>query len=386
MLSTASRPRLPSLTGIRLFAALGVVGIHTGASWTGNSAAIDAAGLGYLGVPLFFLLSGYVLAWSGHSARSPAAFYRARAARYWPLHLLTFAIAVAFLPMPVADLPKLHLGGAVANVFLVQAWFPHPGIYYGANGVAWSLSCEIFFYLLFPWLDRWIARLDPCALRRLAGCVVFWMAAPVAAAHLGTHSWDQPGGVWYWLTFICPLYNLGYFVLGLLLVRLVDLRRRPRTLTIGAGVAGVLTAAVIAVLYAASAGTPSRDFVSLLVLPFLVFTMLAAAASDLRGDGFSVLRWRWVVTGGKWSFAIYLTHQLVWKQLYLWDLKIPGTSLTHHQLLPLYLAVAAIAAAAGHYLVERPMERELLRAGSGRRQAPHPPLRALPTPDVVKAA
>jgi peptidoglycan/LPS O-acetylase OafA/YrhL len=41
---------------------------------------------------------------------------------------------------------------ALANVSLLHAWLPKMSVYFGLNSVTWSLSCELFFYLVFPLL------------------------------------------------------------------------------------------------------------------------------------------------------------------------------------------------------------------------------------------
>ena len=57
-----------------------------------------------------------------------------------------------------------------SNVFL--AWVPTDKVYFGYNAVAWSLSCEVFFYLCFPWLVKAIAALAPRGRRLLVGAVI----------------------------------------------------------------------------------------------------------------------------------------------------------------------------------------------------------------------
>lgn len=98
---------------------------------------------GYLGVTFFFVLSGFVLTWSGSTRNGVGAFYRNRFARIWPLQIVTLLVA-AVLPYGSSD----NWGTFAQNVLLAQAW-----TYEGAhsfNWVSWSISDEAFFYQLFP--------------------------------------------------------------------------------------------------------------------------------------------------------------------------------------------------------------------------------------------
>lgn len=107
-----------------------------------------------IGVTFFFILSGFLLAY-GYKKRlmtreiSTSDFYKARAVKLYPLHILCFA-AVFLLGIRnfvTADLPK-----AVLNLFLLQSWVPSPDYYMSYNAVPWFLSDELFFYLMFPFV------------------------------------------------------------------------------------------------------------------------------------------------------------------------------------------------------------------------------------------
>lgn len=159
------------LTTFRFFAAMGVVMHHFFGSI--ESGVPDTSRLhliavyGYLGVPFFFMLSGYILTHSYASTPEKAAgldqrqFWWKRFARVYPLYIFSLLIDV---PRAVIHSSGLHgaAGAAfrlvptfVANVFMVQSWNEY--LLGEWNRPSWSLSAEAFFYLLFPLLSLKLA-------------------------------------------------------------------------------------------------------------------------------------------------------------------------------------------------------------------------------------
>ncbi|WP_312767477.1 acyltransferase [Epilithonimonas sp.] len=110
---------------------------------------------GYLGVSFFFILSGFVLSYSYETKLKNQKitrrdFYVARLARIYPLHFITL-----FLAIPIVYLNShnsLHIWSFLANLFLVQSFIPKEFFYFGFNAPAWSISDEMFFYLIFPFI------------------------------------------------------------------------------------------------------------------------------------------------------------------------------------------------------------------------------------------
>jgi len=167
-LRTESRPaQLRSLTGMRFFAAFMVFAFHTafigmypGVQETMNKVLWQA---GFLGVGFFFLLSGFVLAWSSRPSDTTRAFWRRRAFKIFPNHLTTF-IAAALL-LALVDGMVLNGRDAVLNIFLLQSWAPDMNIRGNYNGVAWSLSCEALRGARPPAVCRGCGRITPCCAR-----------------------------------------------------------------------------------------------------------------------------------------------------------------------------------------------------------------------------
>lgn len=247
--------RLQALTGLRAVAALLVVMFHfltihvaTGAGvWpfaTRLTANVIASG--YTGVSFFFLLSGFILAYTytgvggaggGRGLRGTARrFWRARFARIYPVYALSVVAGLLLYlkwhvwheqfcagPRPSWTPTGEHpVAAAIASFLLAGDWTPCLMTW---NAPAWSLSAEAFFYLVFP-----LAAFGLVRLRRphLVGAIVLCWAA-IAATALAYMVFSLDGSVmrtpwwhryWAWGLYSNPLVRLPEFLLGVALGRL----------------------------------------------------------------------------------------------------------------------------------------------------------------------
>ena len=348
------RPRLDSLTGLRFLAALAVFGNHAGDVFVGDTSSWgEALQTGRAGVAFFFILSGFVLAWSGATGQSgAAAFYRRRVARIVPNHVVAWIVAL----LVVLAIEGVRPGaiGAVLSLLLLQAWSPDPAVHFAVNSVAWTLSCEMFFYLLFPLLMIAATRLRATwRLRLIAVLVATSFLIPVAARLLLADDTAT------WFVYVFPPARLPEFVIGILLALEVADRRLPR---IPVAAAAGLVVLMFAVLWQAP------GLLQPAALPVLPFALLIAACAQADLDGRrGVTSARWLVRLGEWSFALYLLHELVLrtaaKAVDLDAMPAPVAV----PVVALLLAGSVAASAALYRVVERPAEARLR---SGRRSTP----------------
>ena len=155
---------IPAFTGVRGFASVWVVLFHLSQSFKGLLGLHESAPFvvtGFLGVDLFFILSGAVLYhvhatdFVQYSVKGHLKFLRLRLARVYPLHafcLLAFAAVVCILPGFTAT---YHPGGfSLANflstLLMINNWgFSTASLW---NVPSWSLSAEWLGYLVFPFI------------------------------------------------------------------------------------------------------------------------------------------------------------------------------------------------------------------------------------------
>jgi len=314
----AQESQLPTLTSLRWVAALLVFAYHAGAEnlfanhSVGRSLASVTAKAGAVGVSFFFVLSGFVLTWSAREGEPIPTFWRRRIAKIYPNHIASFIVALLLILRVGPLLPGGRVwSGAAANLFLVQAWIPNPYVFISVNGVSWSLSCEIFFYLTFPfWLG--VVRRIPAQhlVWGFALLVVLILGVPLVAAELPREPelpWKAAPTYAYWFVYIFPPIRMLEFVIGIILARMV---REGRFIRVKLSTATLL----FAVSYFGALHVPYLfAFVAATVVP-IALVIAAGAQADLQGlqsQSRQTLVTRLGVWLGEISFAFYLVHRLV---------------------------------------------------------------------------
>ncbi|MFJ9845041.1 acyltransferase family protein [Kitasatospora sp. NPDC101155] len=263
------------------------------------------AKIGFVSVGFFIVLSGFILTWTARENDRLLSFWRRRLARFYPSHVLAWAIAMALMAWLAV---KPVLGDALPSLFLFQAWTSNEKVFWAVNGPSWSLCGELLFYFAFPWLLRLVRKIPD---RRLWLCAGSLVAAIVATALIGglvvsstpetpfVHvSWEQQ-----WLVFNHPATRILDFSLGIVMARILQTGRWIR---VPLGVAGLtLVPAYLLALWLPN----TLGLVAPTVIP-LALVITAAAAADLDGKS-TVFQRRTVVRLGELAFAFYLTHTLV---------------------------------------------------------------------------
>ena len=338
--------QLDSLTSLRWFAAALVLGFH-GSGFLYHlhlGPVYDALQSGPAAVSFFFILSGFVLTWSYRPAQRATHFWRNRFARVYPSHVATWMVMV-----PVLMAQHAAHGGRMGglSLILVQAWIPKFKYFFAFNLVAWSLSCEMFFYLCFPALHRVIAAVTHRT-RLMLGLMAVTIAVPALFA--GSHSITS-----FWFVDLFPPLRLLEFGVGIALameIRAGHWRRVP-----------LLPMLVVSVLLLpAIQHVPfNMRFASATVVPFTLL-IAAAAAADLEGR-WSPLRSRPLVRLGELSFALYLVHLEVMQGVVALTHYKAGRAENDFLFWLLLIAASLVAMWLLHTFVERPFQR-LLKAPS----------------------
>jgi peptidoglycan/LPS O-acetylase OafA/YrhL len=367
-----SRPALEPLTGLRFVAAMAVVLYHVPLAAGMPDAIVRLLSRGYLGVSLFFVLSGFILTYtyidphSGTMRGSAREFWWARIARIYPVYaaalLISLPIFVVFrVVIAVPNERPAAVLSATLTPLLLQAWWPSAATQWNTPG--WSLSVELFFYALFPVFAVWLAR-RPNALRASllvwAACLIPAGAYVVTSAGAATPRFDH----YFWLQAVKfnPAVHLGELAIGVA-AGLAFLRRGDRSplssRTFSWVVPIALAIAVIAVV-----GTDRVPYALChagLLAPLWAIVILRLA--DGGGHFARLLGSQTLVRLGEASYALYLVHSplLGYQRLLLGFLKVRYPDLAVPSMLQLlvFLAVALGLSFVLYRHVEEPARRSI---------------------------
>lgn len=297
---------LDKLASLRFFAAFLVVLFHLGRTIEAQQAfvaivATPIAAYGFVGVSIFFVLSGFVISLANERWRGAGAYLAGRVTRIYPPHLIvTFAL---FAPGVIALVASGTLDGwlqALTNLSLVQAWIPRTDYYRSLNLVTWSLSVEMSFYVAFIGLrhlnDRWL----------LAVTALAYLALLVFTLHL-YHRWTFDI---YWKLYINPIARMPEFLAGMSIYRLYRAGKLPRLWARSFNFPIILGAMLATMWLVGSVSATGSSFAATLdytivPLPFIVLLMIALL--DEQSNPW--MHWRGLVLLGESSFALYLLHR-----------------------------------------------------------------------------
>ncbi len=165
----------------------------------------------WAGVSFFFIISGFVIAWSAER-RDALAFLTGRAARLYPAFLACMtvtAVAMAVAAPAGVEEFRMSLARWAANLPLISKAFGQPFV----DGAYWSIVIEVIFY---GWVGVFLATGH--FHRRQLTLLAIWLAVAFAnELVLGSKA----------LQALLITKHAGYFVLGIIAYRIHASERRP---------------------------------------------------------------------------------------------------------------------------------------------------------------
>jgi len=345
--ATTPLTRIPILDGLRLVAALMVVAYHyigLGDAWDAKRPhgfgwpVYWASEYGFLGVELFFLISGFVICMSSLNRRL-GDFFIARVVRLYPAYwfaIVATTIVVTILP---AVRKPLGIRDTLVNLSMLQI----PLHVTDVDGVYWTLWAEMRFYLLFAI----VVALGVTYRRVVAFCALWTVADIVTVDH---------GGALLHMIFL-P-YQAPYFIAG---AAFFLIHRYGSNAMLWA-IVGLQF--VLAVHYLGVDGRIKNKFgyvptwfsVVLISLFFLVLALIAMRKMQVQ--------WRFLTVMGTLTYPVYLLHQHIgWALLNRFQHDAPAPVLALGVLL-LILGLSYLV----HRFIERPVAarmRTVLRTAVG---------------------
>lgn len=289
---------LKSLTGLRIVAAAWVLVYHFRNRLGLDLERFGLIAKGYLGVDLFFILSGFILSHVYMRAYAEGrfgygSFLWARLARLYPVHLLTLAATIVLWALgrwvgASFEVQAFDPAAIPQHLMLIHAWWSTPTVQW--NFPSWSISAEWFAYLLFPAtaVASGALRARPVLAVVLAVALFFVLDAIVQAFGGSLTRLTAQGGA---------LRIVPSFAMGVALHRLGLTRSIPPALA-WPGAALALTW----IIMATTLGLGDRW-----TWPGLAALIFCLAEADKTGRA-SFLAAPLAVYLGEVSYAVYMTH------------------------------------------------------------------------------
>lgn len=260
------------------------------------------------GVDLFFVLSGFSLSlsWLRSKNTSTRSFFLRRAARILPGYYVALIVTLLFHRTILSQ--EAFVPAFLVHLVIQQGYFPIGGIVF--IGASWSLTTEISYYLLFPWLQKTVgAKNTKLLVLAFATILVSWFVRAIlhdACLEPGRFSGMLEATQRRWI-----VSRLDQFMLGALAARafitLENSQRISRLAPLGTAISLPLLMIAFRLegyFYYEKGGSFPYALLS------LVTTLLVLSASLCRGRWIDVLTPAPLRFVGIVSYGVFLYHQL----------------------------------------------------------------------------
>jgi peptidoglycan/LPS O-acetylase OafA/YrhL len=343
----APRRRLgyqPALDGLRGVAVLAVVADH--------GLAINS---GFIGVNVFFVLSGFLITtllleeWVEHHRIDLRRFYRRRVWRLYPALAVTVAAYLAItLGLATAHAGQSSLASAATGAMVSASYVAN--VYASAHELPeglrhlWSLATEEQFYVIWPMLLLVALRRQISTSALMRSLAALTALILLYRAVLTIHGASMPR------LRQAPDTTADGLLLGCLIAFALHnglLPRLARSSAVRRCAGGCALATLLVIAFNGADDTSRVYYLGLLgVVDLAAGFVLLTCVLDPYGWTARVLSLRWLSGCGRISYSLYLVHPLI-----LWQLVV-----RHHVLSPLAaIALSFVAALALYYFVELPL-------------------------------
>lgn len=256
---------------------------------------------GFSGVDVFFVLSGFVVHQSTRELSPGPALRRyalRRAARiyltYWPALAAVAAINIFMLDKPLPDTSVLWRSVLLLEPSLFKNWLP----------VAWSLTYELYFYIVLGAILLFPAQRQGRAMLLVAATVVLWNCAWLLLRRDHVFGGGMP------LRFLASGYVLEFLAGALVSHWMLAARQAGRALIAPEAATNWIIAGLSCALLGLAVGTTSPYFDRVEIMRAASFGLVGlgglVVAMGLQSRGHAAPRW--LVQIGDCSFGLYLLH------------------------------------------------------------------------------
>ena len=262
---------------------------------------------GYLGVSFFFILSGFILSYTYHNKLttklvSSKEFIINRITRIYPLHFLTLIVSLPLVLVSISSGLDFIIKSInfFINGTLIQSFVPVKSVYFGFNSPSWSISTEMFFYLLTPLLFNFLYKINNIKSIIIVLCISFFILIGINFTPEKYH---------HSIFYINPLIRIFDFIIGIVLFHVFNNNSSVIFSTLKSTFLETFSILLFIVFFYFHKDIPQVYRYSIYYWIPMIYIIYVFS----KGNGiFSyILSKKWFVYLGEISFGFYLIHQLV---------------------------------------------------------------------------
>ncbi len=326
-ITVKNRENIRAIQALRGLAFLEIFLSHSNVPLIGASGA--------WGVSIFIVLSGFLMVYRYYDKQivcnihSVFKFSTNKISKLYHLHILAMLVDL-MLPALFSGKALMHsikteAPNILLNTLLIQSWVPNKKQYYSMNSVAWFLSACLFFYLVFPvflkLLKKNFKRISIVGM--ILSIYLIQIAIGFFSSTLNIPQTFSDDFV-KWVTYVCPLYRLGDFMIGGLLGLLFLTSKETDNLGEGSGQQKRLlsnSVEVLALLFFLLAELIYAKEINILSYNWFRWSNLWMPSSLLivwsfaknKGALTKSLCGKWLIKLGDFSGYAFLLHQITIK-------------------------------------------------------------------------
>jgi len=341
--------RIDQVTFTRFLAAISIVVFHFGK----NIFPFNHESISFLfrhaniGVSYFFILSGFVMsiAYGNKSRINPFEYLKNRFARIYPVYLLAILLVLTY---NITTNSPIDNNGLILNILTMQAWVPGKALSFNYPG--WSLSVEIFFYILFPFLSNYIYKEKHFKLLVVLVILIWFISQCTLHLIASSNIYHSFPAEKLDLTYYFPLMHLNEFLIGNLAGLIFMKKFKENNRSYDWLIFFIITIIIIALKYPAG-----LDYHNGMLAIFFVPLILLISSSN--GKLVSILNKKPFIFLGEISYSIYILQL----PIFLWSDKLFYYLHINDQIIKFYgsFFFLIIASIISYIIIETPLRKQI---------------------------
>ncbi|HOE40710.1 MAG TPA: acyltransferase [Rhodoferax sp.] len=301
----------------------------------------------YVGVSYFFTLSGFImiLAYSNCKRIDALGYYKSRFARIAPAYYLALVLCV---PLIIEKWAEYSYSGIALNITMLQAWNPSKAL--SGNSPSWSLSVELLFYFLFPFLFNFVYQSRKFWIIVIVGGLFFLISQVIHNSLINSGVYQNFPLFRHNLIFYFPPMHLNEFlsgnIAGLFYMKYIANKNSANGFWI------ILSIIAFCIVLKYPTGLSIHN--GLLVLVFIPIIILISSDNGLIAR---IMSLKPLIFLGEISFGIYIfqmpIHEISYAIFKIFDIS------NYSVLFFSYLAILVLVSGLSFKFIETPLRRRI---------------------------